>query len=79
MNLAKDSLNRFARILLELKATDPPLKIAQFPDFKHREATSAVTLGLLSYITPMTPIGVDIFFIYRLFGLFHFSIIFPIF
>ena len=46
--LAKDSLNRFARILLELKASDPPLKIAQFPDFKHREATSAVTLGLLS-------------------------------
>ena len=27
---------------------DPPLKIEQFPDFKHKAATSAVTFGLLS-------------------------------
>ena len=32
-----------------------------FPDLKHNDATSAVTLGLLSYITPITPIGIDTF------------------
>ena len=49
--------------MLELKASDPPLKIEQLPDFKHNAATSAVTLGLLSYITPMTPIEVVTFLI----------------
>ena len=75
--LLNESLNNFARILLELKASDPPLKIAQFEDFRHKEATSAVTLGLLSYITPITPIGVDIFFIFNLLGLCHCSKTFP--
>ena len=56
-----------------MKASDPPLKIEQFPDFKHNAATSAVTLGLLSYITPITPIGVVTFLIVKLFGLCHFS------
>ncbi len=51
----RTSLNKFAKNLFELKASDPPLKIEQFPDFKHNAATSAVTLGLLSYITPMKP------------------------
>ena len=56
-----------------MKASDPPLKIEQFPDFKHNAATSAVTLGLLSYITPMTPIGVVTLLIVKLFGLRHVS------
>ena len=30
-------LNKFAKILFELNASDPPLKIAQLPDFKQRE------------------------------------------
>ena len=42
------SLNRLASILLEFNASDPPLKIEQFPDFKLKDATSAVTFGLLS-------------------------------
>ena len=44
-----------------------------FPDLKHKDAISAVTLGLLSYITPITPIGIDTFDITKPFGLFHFS------
>ena len=43
-----ESLKRFDKILLEKKASLPPLRIAQFLDFKHKEATSAVTFGLLS-------------------------------
>ena len=69
----KFSLNKLANTLFELKASDPPLKIEQLPDFKHKAATSAVTLGLLSYITPMTPIGVVTFLIIKLFGLRHVS------
>ena len=69
----KLSLNKLANNLFELKASDPPLKIEQFPDFKHNAATSAVTLGLLSYITPMTPIGVVTLLIVKLFGLRHVS------
>ena len=42
------SLNKFANNLFEFNASDPPLKIEQLPDFKHKAATSAVTLGLLS-------------------------------
>jgi len=42
------SLKRLAKILLEFNASEPPLKIEQFPDFKHNAATSAVTFGLLS-------------------------------
>ena len=44
-----------------------------FPDLKHKDATSDVTFGLLSYIIPITPIGIDIFEIFKPFGLFHFS------
>ena len=51
--------------MFELKASEPPLKIEQLPDFKHNAATSAVTLGLLSYITPITPIGVVTFLIVK--------------
>ena len=46
--LLNESLKRLAKNLLELKASDTPLKIQQLPDFKHKEATSAVTFGLLS-------------------------------
>ena len=74
----KLSLNKLANNLFELKASDPPLKIEQLPDFKHNAATSAVTLGLLSYITPMTPIGVVTLLIVKLFGLRHVSKILPI-
>ena len=76
--LLKLSLNKLANNLLELKASDPPLKIEQLPDFKHNAATSAVTLGLLSYITPITPIGVVTFFIFKLLGLRHVSKTLPI-
>ena len=44
----KDFLNKFAKILLVLKASEPPLKIATLPDFKHNDETSHVTSGLLS-------------------------------
>ena len=73
----KLSLNNLANNLFELKASDPPLKIEQLPDFKHNAATSAVTLGLLSYITPITPIGVVTFLIVKLFGRHQVSKIFP--
>ena len=69
----KLSLKKLANNLFELKASDPPLKIEQLPDFKHKAATSAVTFGLLSYITPITPIGVVTFLIFNLFGLCHCS------
>ena len=52
-------------------ASDPPLRITQFPDLKHNAETSAVTLGLLSYIIPIIPIGIVTLFILRPFGLFH--------
>ena len=61
-----------ARILLLKYASDPPLKITQFPDLKHKVETSAVTFGLLSYIIPIIPIGIVTLFIFRPFGLFHF-------
>ena len=64
-------LKSFTRILFELKASEPPLKIAQFPDLRHKAETSAVTFGLLSYMTPITPIDVVTFLILKPFGLFH--------
>ena len=54
-------------------ASEPPFKITAFPDLKHKLATSEVTLGLLSYITPITPIGMDTLLILNPFGLIHFS------
>ena len=39
--------------------------MAQFPDLRHRAATSAVTFGLLSYITAITPIGIETFSIHQ--------------
>ena len=69
----KDCLNKFAKILLLKYASDPPLRITQFPDLKHNVETSAVTLGLLSYIIPIIPIGIVTFFILRPFGLIHSS------
>ena len=53
-------------------ASDPPFKITALPDLKHRPATSDVTLGLLSKITPITPIGIVTLFIFNPFGLLHF-------
>ena len=54
-------------------ASEPPFKITALPDLKHKLATSDVTLGLLSYITPITPIGIDTLLIFKPFGLLHFS------
>ena len=68
-----DFLNKFERIRFEKKASEPPFNITEFPDLKQREAISEVTLGRLSYITPITPIGIEILEIFRPFGLFHFS------
>ena len=53
-------------------ASDPPFRITALPDLKHRPATSDVTLGLLSKITPITPIGIVTLFIFNPFGLLHF-------
>ena len=66
-------LNNLAKILLVFIASDPPFKITAFPDLKHKLATSEVTLGLLSYITPMTPIGIDTLLIFNPLGLLHFA------
>ena len=41
-------IKRFANNLFEFNASEPPLKIEQLPDFKLKDATSAVTFGLLS-------------------------------
>ena len=65
--------NNLAKILLVFIASDPPFKITAFPDLKHKLATSEVTLGLLSYITPITPIGIDTLLIFKPLGLLHFS------
>ena len=69
----KAFLNNVAKILFVFKASEPPLKITAFPDLKHKLETSDVTLGLLSYITPITPIGIDTFLSINPLGLFHFS------
>ena len=71
--ISNDFLNKFAKILLLKYASEPPLRITQLPDLKHKADTSAVTLGLLSYITPITPIGIVTFLILRPFGLIHLS------
>ena len=60
--------NNLAKILLVFIASEPPFKITAFPDLKHKLATSEVTLGLLSYITPITPIGIDTLLILNLLG-----------
>ena len=65
--------NNFTKILFVLEASEPPFKITEFPDLKHNAATSDVTLGLLSYIIPMTPIGIDTLLIFSPLGLLHFS------
>ena len=41
------------------------------PDLKHKLETSEVTLGLLSYIAAITPIGIVTLLIFSPFGLFH--------
>ena len=71
--ISNDFLNKFVKILLLKYASEPPLRITQLPDLKHKADTSAVTLGLLSYITPITPIGIVTLFILRPFGLVHLS------
>ena len=53
-------------------ASDPPFRITALPDLKHRPATSDVTLGLLSKITPITPIGIVTLLIFNPLGLLHF-------
>ena len=44
----RTDLNKLDKMVLEWKASEPPLKIAQFPDLKQSAETSAVTFGLLS-------------------------------
>ena len=46
---------------LELIASLPPRRSVALPDFRHRAAMSTVTLGLLSYMAPMTPRGTRFF------------------
>ena len=68
----KKILTKF-KILFVFIASEPPFKITALPDLKHKLATSDVTFGLLSYITPMTPIGTDTLLIFSPLGLLHFS------
>ena len=56
------------------EASEPPLNITAFPDLKHSADTSDVTLGLLSNITPITPIGIVTLLISSPFGLFHLEV-----
>ncbi len=71
----KDFL-KYSEITLFVRiASLPPLKITAFPDLKHKVATSEVTFGLDSYITPITPIGTVYLLIAIPLGLFHFDII----
>ena len=44
----KAFLNKLTKVLLLLKASEPPFRITAFPDLKQRQETSEVTLGLLS-------------------------------
>ena len=74
---SKDSLNKSVSILFEFNDSDPPLKIAVLPDLKHKEETSQATLGLLSKITPITPIGMETFLIMSPLDLFQEESIFP--
>ena len=39
-------LRHFDKTILVLMDSEPPLKITEFPDFKHNTAASIVTLGL---------------------------------
>ena len=63
---------------LEKKLSVPPLRITAFPDFKHNAPASAVTFGRLSYITPITPNGVEIREMLRPLGLDQLSKFLPI-
>jgi hypothetical protein len=45
-----------------------PFRITALPDLKHKLATSDVTLGLLSKITPITPIGIVTLLIFNPLG-----------
>ena len=50
------------------KLSEPPRRIAALPAFRHSAPASAVTLGRLSKMTPMTPSGVATRSIVRPFG-----------
>ena len=54
---ARASRITFTIALLELMASLPPFNITAFPALKHSENASRVTLGLDSYIIPITPSG----------------------
>ena len=53
----KTSFITFTSAILELMQSLPPLKMMAFPVLKVRANPSTVTLGLDSYIKPITPIG----------------------
>ncbi len=57
--------------ILELIASLPPLRIIALPAFNASPVLSAVTLGLDSYIIPITPNGTLINPISMPFGLLH--------
>ncbi len=57
--------------MLEYIDSDPPLRITAFPAFRQSPEASEVTLGLDSYMIPITPRGILIFPTLRPFGLFH--------
>ena len=61
-------------MILDFKASLPPRSIAEFPDLKLNIATSEVTFGRASYITPNTPIGIVTRFMIKLLGRFHLAI-----
>ena len=63
--------------ILEFIASLPPLNITALPVFKHKPAASQVTLGLASYIIPITPIGTLCLPICNPFGLLHIEVTSP--
>ena len=54
--------NNFANNAFVLFASEPPFKIPQLPDLINKDAICMKQSGLASKITPITPIGVAIFF-----------------
>ena len=55
--LTRASLMSLTAHILDLMASLPPLSMHTFPDLRQRAAASTVTLGLASYMMPMTPRG----------------------
>ena len=63
--------------MMNWKLSLPPRRISALPDFNINPLHLAATFGLDSYITPITPNGIDTFSIFNPFGLDHSPKFFP--